>query len=209
MYESIKAPCPEEEGCFPLEKVHNITVLTTGGTIDKSYDESDGFLKNSTSMIESAINKALRLPYTKVDVISVMSKDSLDMTGQDREVLVNSLLQQIPLGNPLIVIHGTDTMAESADYCFQQINSPSVPIIFTGAMGPLGLSGSDALQNITEALLAAKLLPVGIYICFHNQVFPVPGTRKNKQKGTFEIVHWHPIDMKGRNKKSSIAPSYL
>ena len=209
MYESIKTPYPISKGYLSVEQTHNITILTTGGTIDKSYDESDGSLKNRSSMIEDTINRALRLPYTKIDVIPVMSKDSLDMSNQDREMLVNALLQQIPLGNPLIVIHGTDTMTDSADYCSHQIKSPSVPVIFTGAMSPLRLRDSDALQNVTEALLAAKLLPIGIYICFHNQIFPVPGTRKNKQKGTFEVVHWNPTGMKGRDKKSSLAPGYL
>ena len=46
----------------------------------------------------------------------------------------------------------------------------------------------DALQNITEALFAAKVSPPGFYISFHNQLFTVPNVRKNKQLGTFESI---------------------
>ncbi|MCY4524102.1 MAG: asparaginase domain-containing protein [Halobacteriovoraceae bacterium] len=211
MYETFKTSyMRDDKGYLISEKSHDITVITTGGTIDKSYDESDGSLKNRESLIADSIGNHLRLPYTNIEFISVMSKDSLDMTDRDRDVIVDTLLQQIPLENPLVVIHGTDTMAESADYCSRHIKAPAIPIIFTGAMSPLGLANSDAMQNIAEALLAAKLLPGGIYICFHNQIFPVPGTRKNRDKGTFEMIDWNQVkSIKDRDRKSALAPQYL
>ncbi|TNF00611.1 MAG: asparaginase, partial [Deltaproteobacteria bacterium] len=49
-----------------------------------------------------------------------------------------------------------------------------------------GFDDSDARQNVTEALLASKILPAGIYISFHNRIFKVPNVRKNKKLGTFE-----------------------
>ena len=61
MYESIKTPYPISKGYLSVEQTHNITILTTGGTIDKSYDESDGSLKNRSSMIEDTINRGLAL----------------------------------------------------------------------------------------------------------------------------------------------------
>jgi L-asparaginase len=55
-------------------------------------------------------------------------------------------------------------------------------------MIPMGFEDTDATQNVTEALLAAKLLPAGLYIAFHNQIFKVPHVAKNKEKRTFEAV---------------------
>jgi L-asparaginase len=60
-----------------------------------------------------------------------------------------------------------------------------VPIIFTGAMTPLGFERSDGLQNLTESLLAARLLPPGIWLVIHNQVFPIDGVRKDREHSRF------------------------
>jgi L-asparaginase len=64
--------------------------------------------------------------------------------------------------------------------------TPAQPIVFTGAMKPMGFEDSDAAQNITEALLATKILKPGVYISFHNRVFELPRVRKNKETRTFE-----------------------
>ncbi|MCO4752874.1 MAG: asparaginase, partial [Bacteriovoracaceae bacterium] len=58
--------------------------------------------------------------------------------------------------------------------------------VFTGAMKPLGFEDSDAIQNVTEAMMVAKVIQPGIYISFHNRLFEVPGAKKNKAKRTFE-----------------------
>ena len=62
------------------------------------------------------------------------------------------------------------------------------PVILTGAMTPLGFEGSDGLQNLTESLLAVKLMPPGIYIAMHNQVFPIDHVRKNRELARFVWV---------------------
>ena len=63
-----------------------------------------------------------------------------------------------------------------------RIKNLKVPVVFTGAMIPMGFEDSDATQNVTEALLSAKLLSPGFYISFHNQIFSVPHVQKNKDK---------------------------
>lgn len=169
-----------------LNIAQDVIVLTTGGTIEKSYDEYDGSLENKDSIIKHIILKKLRMPFTRLHVHSILSKDSLNMTDYDRALVVNSLKVQLEKGWPIIVLHGTDTMAKTAEYCFNELKKISSPIVFTGAMKPMGFDDSDARQNVTEALLASKLLRPGIYISFHNRVFSVPGVRKNREKKTFE-----------------------
>ena len=58
-------------------------------------------------------------------------------------------------------------------------------MILTGAMRPLGFEGSDGLQNLTESLLAARLLAPGVYIAMHGQVFAAERAEKDKELGTF------------------------
>jgi L-asparaginase len=61
----------------------------------------------------------------------------------------------------------------------------AVPIIFTGAMTPLGFEGSDGLQNLTESLLAARILGPGVYVVMHNEVFPIEHAVKDREKARF------------------------
>ena len=62
---------------------------------------------------------------------------------------------------------------------------PAAPIVFTGAMRPYELRATDALQNLTEALLAVQILPPGVYCVMHNRVLTFPGVEKDREHGTF------------------------
>lgn len=163
-----------------------VLIITTGGTIEKTYNEFDGSLENRGTSIRNRILSKMRLPYTDLEVHPLMSKDSLYMTEQDREDIASAIQQKVLLQAPIVVLHGTDTMALSAEFCFNKIPNPGVAVVFTGAMIPMGFDDTDASQNVTEALLASKILPPGFYISFHNQIFKVPHVQKNREKGTFE-----------------------
>ena len=88
-------------------------------------------------------------------------------------------------GAPIVISHGTDTMVETGRYLEKSFPDLKVPIVLTGAMTPLGFEGSDGLQNLTESLLAARLVAPGVYIVMHGQVFPVSRALKDKDKATF------------------------
>lgn len=171
-----------------LNPTTTIRILTTGGTIEKSYSESEGTLKNRASIIRDGLIASLRLPYTHLELESVMNKDSMDMDDGDRAKIAAAIAETVEQGEPIVVLHGTDTMSATAEYCFEQLGAPKVAVVFTGAMRPMGFIDSDARQNVTEALLAARLMAPGFYIAFHNRVFPLPGVRKNRDTGTFEAV---------------------
>ncbi len=167
---------------------HKVIIFTTGGTLDKVYDEEDGSLKNKESLAHQKVLQRLRLPNTEVEIYSLLSIDSLDMTDEDRQIIFLALKKHLSKNVPILVLHGTDTMTVSATYCFERIENLQVPVIFTGAMKPLGFDDSDAYQNVTEALMATRLLTPGFYISFHNAIFPVPKVRKNREKRTFEAT---------------------
>lgn len=167
--------------------LRKIYLLTTGGTIEKTYDEVEGTLFNRETVIKNRIQNRLRLPYLDIEVHSIMAKDSLDMNTADREQICDDVLD---LANnddcPVVVLHGTDTMQQTAEILEARGIKLDVPVIFTGAMKPLGFEDSDALQNVTEALYAAQIVQPGVYISFHNRLYDVPGVRKNHSKRTFE-----------------------
>ena len=168
--------------------VSDVIIITTGGTIEKTYDEFDGSLENRGTSVKNRILSKLRLPYTNIHVLALLSKDSLTMDDADREIICQTIERESKKAVPIVVLHGTDTMAESAKYCFKKIKNLSIPVVFTGAMVPMGFEDTDAIQNVTEALLSAKILSPGFYISFHNQIFIVPHVHKNKEKRTFEAT---------------------
>jgi len=161
-------------------------ILTTGGTIEKIYDEFEGSLQNKDTIVKNKILQKLRLPYTQIQVKQIMSKDSLFMDDQDRASILESIKTYSRFGNPVVILHGTDTMDLTSKFCFENFKDISVPVVFTGAMKPLGFDDSDAAQNVIEAIFAARIMKPGFYVTFHGKLFTVPNFKKNKQRGTFE-----------------------
>lgn len=165
-----------------------IILLSTGGTIEKTYNEVAGSLENRDSIIQKKVLSKLRLPYTEIEAHTIMSKDSLQMDDSDRQEICDQIAFFEEREHPILVLHGTDTMTQTLRYCSDRLFEVKVPVIFTGAMRPQEFEDSDAVQNVNEALLAAKLLPPGFYIVFHNRVFPSSlDVHKNLHKATFEV----------------------
>ncbi|MCH7873324.1 MAG: asparaginase, partial [Planctomycetes bacterium] len=71
-----------------------IMVVTTGGTIAKTYDEADGALRNERPIVESILG-ALRLPDLEITYRHILSKDSLDLTDNDRELIVDTVAEAV------------------------------------------------------------------------------------------------------------------
>ena len=85
----------------------------------------------------------------------------------------------------VVVVHGTDRLAVSGERTVEMWGTPAAPIVFTGAMRPYELRNTDALQNLTEALLAAQFLAAGVYVVMHSQLLQFPGVVKDRTLGTF------------------------
>lgn len=164
--------------------MQTLYVIATGGTIEKVYHEQTGSLANIDSKIERYF-KLLRLPDLKVEITHLMNKDSLEMSEADRQVVLEVVRHKLQSPAPVVITHGTDTMVETGLLLQKNLPGLKAPIILTGAMTPLGFEGSDGLQNMTESLLAARLLTPGVYLVMHNQVFPIDRVRKDKANARF------------------------
>lgn len=158
--------------------------LTTGGTIEKAYSEQTGTVQNVDGKIDRYL-RFLRLPECDVNVGPLVNKDSLEMTDQDRLVLVGMVREIVKDNVPIVITHGTDSMVQSGTYLQRAFPELQVPIVLTGAMTPLGFEGSDGLQNLTESLLAVQLIPPGAYVVMHGSVIPANQARKDKTLGRF------------------------
>jgi L-asparaginase len=161
-----------------------IYVVTTGGTIEKAYSEQTGSVANVNNKIQRYL-QLLRLPDSRVTVIPLLNKDSLEMTDSDRTLILETVKGLLSEDSPIIITHGTDTMVQTGLFLKQSLPDINVPVVLTGAMAPLGFEGSDGLQNLTESLFAVRLLTPGFYIVIHNQVFPVDRVKKDHKLARF------------------------
>jgi L-asparaginase len=164
--------------------MQRIYVIATGGTIEKVYSEQTGNVQNLDSKIDRYF-RMLRLPDADIQMTHLMNKDSLEMTDNDRARVLDLVREKLKDPAPIVITHGTDTMVETGLVLKKSLADLQVPIVLTGAMTPLGFEASDGLQNLTESLLAARVLSPGVYVVMHNQVFPVDRVRKDREAARF------------------------
>lgn len=170
--------------------MRQITLITTGGTIEKVYDEQEGRLENRQSIVRKMLGE-LRLEGATVSIHELMHKDSLDLTEADRRRIVDAV-RLAGVEDPaatenrgIVVLHGTDTLDQTGELLLRSFPDPQVPVILTGALRPFEMKQSDALQNLTEALFASAVLPPGVYCVAHGRALPFPGVSKDRARGTF------------------------
>ena len=141
----------------------SITILTTGGTIDKIYFDQKSEYQVGDPQARGVLERAnVVLEY---EVESILKKDSLDFTDADRE-LVRQKIATSP-AERVIVTHGTDTMVTTAKV-LQGI--PGKTIVLTGSMYPAQYRDSDAVFNLGCAVTAVQILPPGVYITMNGRV---------------------------------------
>lgn len=186
-------------------EAQRIRLITTGGTIEKVYDEDTGELANRRSIVRRMLEE-LRLEDLEIDTLELMSKDSLEMTEEDRSRVVQAVREAFGCGvapaegegaetgsrgdapgRPagIVILHGTDTLTLTGERLLEAFPDPPVPVVLTGAMRPFEMKRSDALQNLTEAVFASRALAPGIYCAAHGRALRFPGVRKDRDRGTF------------------------
>lgn len=164
-----------------------LALLTTGGTIEKTYDEESGELANRRSIVRRMLHE-LRLDDLRIETLELMSKDSLEMTEADRTKVVEGVRGVLARPEDLagvVILHGTDTLTDTGERLLEAFPEPPVPVVLTGAMRPFEMKRSDALQNLTEAIFAARALVPGVYAVAHGRAHRFPGVKKDRKLGTF------------------------
>ena len=161
-----------------------IALISTGGTIEKTYDELSGVLANQVSVLDVML-ASLELRGVEVQRIALLNKDRLEMSNDDHTLIAETAARLARTNAGVVIVHGTDRLANSGERVVELAGTPASPIVLTGAIRPYELRSTDALQNLTEALLAVQLLPAGVYVAMHNQVLQFPGVIKDRNAGTF------------------------
>jgi L-asparaginase len=155
-------------------------IITTGGTFDKRYNPITGSLGFDESHLKD-ITRRMRL-VDPVITQTLMLIDSLDMQATHREHILQACAASPE--ERIVIIHGTDTMAETGHVLGAAMLSKT--IVITGAMVPYDITDSDALFNLGYALGVAAHQAHGVYIAMNARTHPWQTARKNRTLGIFE-----------------------
>ena len=158
---------------------HRIKIFCTGGTIDKVYFDALSDYQIGDPVVQGILNEGLaKFPF---EVESILKKDSLEITDEDREQIFSCVSEDECAH--ILITHGTDTMIDTAQR-LQSIQNKT--IVLTGAMQPARFRNSDAIFNIGYAIAATQHLPSGVYLAMNGQIFTPEAVQKNRAEAQFE-----------------------
>lgn len=158
----------------------SVRIIVTGGTFDKHYDAIKGELTFKHSHLPAILAQARVTVPIALEINQLI--DSLEMLDEHRASVLAAC--SAASENCIVVIHGTDTIAQTATV----IGNAGLKktIVFTGAMIPYSVQGSDALFNLGFALAAAQSLAANTYVAMNGRVFDWREVQKNRADGVFE-----------------------
>jgi L-asparaginase len=161
------------------QTVMKIKIFTTGGTIDKIYFDQKSEYQVGDPQAGGVLERANVV--IEYEVESILRKDSLDLTDEDRNVIKRKVYAD-PC-NRILVTHGTDSMIQTAKFLGRESGKT---VVLTGSMYPAEFRNSDAIFNIGCAITAVQILMPGVYIAMNGRIFDPYRARKNMGKNRFE-----------------------
>jgi len=127
-----------------------IKIFTTGGTFDKIYfDASSEF--HIGEPIAPALLEEANVAF-EYEIESLLKKDSLEMDDSDRGKIRASV--ENDSCNKILIIHGTDSMVETARCLFDIADKT---IVLFGSIQPARMRYSDAMYNLGVATAVVQL----------------------------------------------------
>lgn len=164
-----------------------VRLILTGGTIDKVHDvraEALAFPEDGASIVPALLGEArCAFPITE----PLMQKDSLHFTAADRAAIAAAILAAPEPA--MVVTHGTSTMGETARFLIAAMAKAGVEktVALTGAMRPASFFRSDGPFNLGAAILAAQLLPAGVWGVMNGRAIPASALDKDLDAGRFDL----------------------
>ncbi len=168
-----------------------IKFFSTGGTIDKIYfDANSDFQVGEPAFVDVLKRANIGIKY---EFESILQKDSLEITDDDRMDIYNILLKEPH--DKIVMTHGTDTMIKTA---MMLTAITGKVIVLTGSMLPAKFRETDAEFNLGFAIAAVQTLSPGVYIAMNGCIFSPDGVRKNIEAKRFEPI----LRIEGRDDRT-------
>ena len=158
-----------------------ILLLTTGGTIacrDSGHGLAPALAAEDLLAAVPSVTRAC-----EVTAMPLFNLDSTDMTPKEWMAVAAAIRDAYDHFDGFVITHGTDTLAYAAATLSCLLRHSEKPIVLTGAQLPMGVPGSDAAGNLTDAFTWALSTGArGVRIVFAGRV--IRGLRARKRHTT-------------------------
>ena len=152
-----------------------IFVLYTGGTIGMTQS-SEG-LRPDTVLVSQALS-----PFSDdLDFEWYVCNpliDSSSVTLQHWRDWLDIIAAKLPSCDGILILHGTDSMAYTANLLALALRGLGKPIVLTGSQWPYATENSDAPRNLSTAVAAFSLKLKQTVIAFDGKLYPAVGSSK-------------------------------
>lgn len=152
-----------------------IFVLYTGGTIGMTQS-SEG-LRPDTALVGQALAPFSNGMDFDWHVCGTLI-DSSAVQLQNWCAWLDIIATALPQYDGVLVLHGTDTLAYTANLFALALQGLDKPIVLTGSQWPYNAVGSDALRNLATAVAAFPLGLKQTLIAFDGKLYPAVGSSK-------------------------------
>lgn len=176
-----------------------IYMIFTGGTISMKIDDVSHTVKPALSakeIMQSLLHSEL---YHELEVIEFSEIPSPSMTPvmmlEISRLIKKLILEDDPIG--FVVVHGTDTLEETAFFLDTAIES-EVPIVVTGSMKSSSELGFDGINNLVSSILVAKSTKShgrGVLVVMNDQINAASEVTKSNTLSldTFKSLDYGPL----------------
>lgn len=150
-----------------------IHIVYVGGTIGM-IDSRKGLLPSALHL-EQDVRSCLRQRWPNLSIhwqALEPLQDSSQATLDNWFELAQYLMTLFHLNQPILILHGTDTLAYASTALAFLLPETHPPIVFTGSQTPWQNALSDAPDNLRCATQWALTLPANnVYLAFNNTLF--------------------------------------
>lgn len=152
-----------------------ILIIYTGGTIGMLKNEHDVLAPSSYDNLANAIPQIAHFNTSYTSFSPPL--DSSQITSNNWQSIYDGIIESSC--NKIVVLHGTDTMAYTASALALLLGETNKTVVLTGSQLPVNTEGSDAKNNMINALHVAREGKVkGVFVWFHQELYSALHVKK-------------------------------
>lgn len=149
------------------QNIPRILILDTGGTISQKPGRNGALEPCSTDYIDMVPRLH---DIAQIELIRLERMDSTDMTTALRAVIARQIAEEYDDYNGFVVLHGTDTMTDTAAALTYMLKNLGKPLVLTGAQLPIFAPGPDGMNNLFYSVKLASMDLGEVVICFGDRI---------------------------------------
>jgi L-asparaginase len=157
-------------------KLPKILILDTGGTISQKPGRDGSLVPCTTDYIEMVPRLH---DIARIELVRLERMDSTDMSTALRGRIASRIAGEYGNYDGFVVLHGTDTMADTAAALTYMLNGLGKPVVITGAQLPIFAPGPDGMNNLFYSVKVAGMDLGEVVICFGDRI--LRGCRSSKE----------------------------